>query len=112
MAYVKRDDEGRVVAVSEQPLEGFEPLRAAADIDVAAFMERIEQVQQALASSDSEFVRVIEDLVTLLVEQNQIRFTDLPEVAQRKMLDRQQLRQSMHNTLQLLPDEDDMDGLI
>lgn len=106
MAWIKRDESGRVVAVSEEPLPGFQPLRAPADMDVASFMARVEQVQQALVESDSEFVRVIEDLVTVLVEQNQIRFTDLPEVAQRKMLDRQQLRQSMHSTLQLLPDDD------
>lgn len=107
MGWIKRDENGRVIAVSEEPISGFEPIRAPADLDVASFMARIEAAQQALAASDSEFVRVIEDLVTLLVEQNQIRFTDLPEVAQRKMLDRQQLRTSMHRTLQLLPDEDD-----
>jgi len=111
MTYVKRNSDGQVVAVSEVLLDGFEPLRTPADLDVASFMERVDKVQQALAESDNEFVRVIEDLVTLLVEQNQIRFTDLPEVAQQKMLERQQLRRSMSNTLQLLPD-DDSEGLI
>jgi len=107
MLYIRRDDmSGRVVAVSEQPLEGFRPLEGLADEEEAAVRE-LAAIQLTLAGTDIEFVRVIEDLVELLVAQHQIRFTDLPEVAQRKMLERQQLRHSFNQTLQLLPDDED-----
>jgi hypothetical protein len=112
MPYVKRDENGRIVAFSQIALEGFEPLHT--DLDEAEVMQMLDGVEQnrkALERTDLEFVRVVEDLVMVLVDKNMIRFTDLPEVAQRKMLERQRMRDGLRPHLDLIP-EDDSDGLI
>ncbi len=120
MPYVKKDDGGKIVAVSEIELEGFEPLQLSYDpeIEKREGLEGVAELiastmgsEQVLAATDMELVRVIEDLVMVLVDKNQIRFTDLPDAAQRKMLERRRIRDSMHTHLNLLPD-DDNDGLI
>jgi hypothetical protein len=59
-----------------------------------------------LASSDQALIRVLEDLIETLVAKNVIHFTDLPEAAQTKLLERRSLRRSL-NGLQLLQDEDE-----
>ncbi len=58
-----------------------------------------------LAESDQALIRVIEDLIETLIGKNLIHFTDLPEAAQTKLLERRSLRHSM-NGLRLLQDDD------
>ncbi|WP_432474289.1 hypothetical protein [Amphritea sp. HPY] len=111
MPYVKRDDDGSIVAVSGVDLEGFETLHRISGDDMAAIISSVENALKALSQADMEFIRVIEDVVTVLVEQSQIQFTDLPEAAQRKILERQRIRNIIRPHLDLLPD-DDNDKLI
>jgi hypothetical protein len=54
---------------------------------------------------------VLEDIVDLLIERDVIRFTDLPEQAQAKLMERKSLRASMRSGLNLLGSADDS-GLI
>lgn len=58
-----------------------------------------------LAESDHALVRVVEDLVDTLIGKDLLRFTDLPEAAQAKLLERRSLRRSV-NALNLLQDDD------
>lgn len=58
-----------------------------------------------LASSDQALIRVLEDLIETLVSRNVIHFTDLPEAAQTKLLERRSLRRSL-NGLQLLQEDE------
>lgn len=58
-----------------------------------------------LVLSDQALIRVIEDLIETLVSRNVIHFTDLPEAAQSKLLERRSLRRSM-NGLQLLQEDE------
>lgn len=58
-----------------------------------------------LASTDQSLIRVLEDLVETLVSRNVIHFTDLPEAAQTKLLERRSLRRSL-NGLQLLQEDE------
>ncbi len=90
--YVKRNPQGVVVAVSVEPLEGFELATADAE-ELAGRMEQAVRPQHRLEESDRDVVRVLDDLINLLVEKNTIRFTDLPLAAQRKLLERKGLRQ-------------------
>ena len=62
--------------------------------------------KNALSQSDSEMARVLEDLVDVLITRGVIQFTDLPEAAQAKLLERRQNRVSLHQRLNLLPDGD------
>ena len=89
--YVKRNAQGLVVAVSVEPLDGFESATASAE-ELAANMEQSVAPQNRLEESDRDVVRVLDDLINLLVEKNTIRFTDLPLAAQRKLLERKGLR--------------------
>lgn len=58
-----------------------------------------------LAESDQALIRVVEDLVDTLIAKDLLRFTDLPEAAQAKLLERRSLRRSV-NALNLLQDDD------
>jgi hypothetical protein len=57
-----------------------------------------------LAESDQALIRVVEDLVDTLIGKDLLRFTDLPEAAQAKLLERRNLRRSV-NALNLLDDD-------
>jgi hypothetical protein len=60
---------------------------------------------EKLAESDQALIRVVEDLVDTLIAKDLLRFTDLPEAAQAKLLKRRDLRRSV-NALNLLQDDD------
>lgn len=115
--YVKRDSTGLIVAVSLASQPGFEEQIDPADPAVhafqAAFMapdQSVDEQARQLRNSDTELVRVVEDLVNLLTDKGIIQFTELPEAAQRKLLERKNLRKHIRH-LDLL-DEDDPDQLM
>ena len=60
----------------------------------------------ALSQTDIGLARVLEDLIDVLITRGVIQFTDLPDAAQAKLLERRQTRASLTHRLQLLP----MDG--
>lgn len=66
---------------------------------------------EKLAESDQALIRVVEDLIDTLIRKDLLHFTDLPEAAQAKLLERRSLRHSA-NTLSLLGEDDDNSGLI
>lgn len=57
----------------------------------------------ALSQTDTGLARVLEDLIDVLITRGVIQFTDLPDAAQSKLLERRQTRASLANRLQLLP---------
>jgi hypothetical protein len=63
----------------------------------------------ALNQSDASLARVLEDLIDVLISRGVVQFTDLPDAAQAKLLERRQTRASMNNRLDLLPDDADSD---
>ena len=65
----------------------------------------------ALSQTDTSLVRVLEDLIDVLITRGVIQFTDLPEAAQAKLLERRETRASLNNRLQLLSADDDNDLL-
>jgi hypothetical protein len=79
-----------------------EPLPAG-DAELVAFAGRL-MAGGELAPSDLPMIRVLEDLIDLLVERSVIRFTDLPQPAQEKLVSRRSARQSLRR-LNLLGDE-------
>ncbi|WP_249115757.1 hypothetical protein [Azoarcus sp. L1K30] len=108
--FVKRDESGRIVAASlEIRGDVCEPVEEGAP-ELLAF-GRGDSSEATLTASDLRLVRVLEDIVDLLIERDVIRFTDLPEQAQEKLMERRSLRASMRRGLDLLGAADD-DGLI
>jgi len=51
-----------------------------------------DDAKQTLVESDLEFVRVLEDVITVLIEKNIIAHTELPEAAREKLSRRRELR--------------------
>lgn len=60
-----------------------------------------------LLSSDTEFIRVLEDLIDVLIANGTIRLTDLPEQALAKITERKQARKRLQNSLDLITDDDE-----
>ncbi|MDD2874491.1 MAG: hypothetical protein PHG21_12770 [Azoarcus sp.] len=108
--FVRRDETGRIVAASLVADGTISELVEDGDPELLAF-GRGEADDATLTASDLRLVRVLEDIVDLLIERDVIRFTDLPEQAQEKLMERKSLRASMRSGLNLLGSADDS-GLI
>lgn len=77
-------------------------------IELQEFLQSIKSPQQSsLEQSDQAMARVLEDVINLLVDKGTIRFTDLPDAAQQKLLNRRELR-DQHQGINLLDDGDDL----
>ena len=110
--YAKKDVQGKVIGLSLEMTEGAE-IANPDDPAVKAFLTTANPDMKAgtqLRSSDSDSVRIIEDLVDTLIERSVIRFTDLPSAAQERLLERKMLRRMMRKE-EGLPDEDGEDIL-
>ena len=102
MPFVKRDDTGMIVAVSQLQAAGFEEEVAENDERLAGFLSDLNAGSFSLDSSDQDFIRVLEDVVELLINKGVILFTDLPDSAQQKMMQRQRMRSELQNKLNLI----------
>ncbi|MFT7287621.1 MAG: hypothetical protein ACI87W_001735 [Halieaceae bacterium] len=102
MAFVQRGSSEEIVAVSREPQPGFLESIADDDPELREFLVGVGQISD-LARTDLEFVRVLEDLLDILMSKNVLLFTELPERAQAKILERQALRQS-DDALDILDD--------
>ncbi len=60
----------------------------------------------ALNSTDSEMLRIVEDLIDVLMEKQIFVFTELPEAVQAKINARKQLRKDMGSLDGLINDDD------
>ena len=93
MVYLRRDASGSVLSVSAEA-DDLHPEAADAHApEVQAFLGRLGD-DNPLAGTDLGLVRVIEDLIDLLIARDQIRFTDLPDAAQEKLMARRTMRRS------------------
>jgi len=93
MAYVFKNSQGEVVAVSaaENMGDGWIPVQDNSK-EYLGFLEKSLTKSDPFRESDIHLARVLEDLITLLIERNMIRFTDLPSGAQKRLNDRESLR--------------------
>jgi hypothetical protein len=97
---VLRDSSGRIRAVLSDSVCS---ACSQVDEDAPELLEFLAQhgdnplssVKDALTFTDSELVRVIEDIIEVLVEKNLIMFTDLPEAAQNKINSRTRIRHDL-----------------
>jgi hypothetical protein len=103
MPYVQRDSDQQICAISRSAQPGFEEQLADDDPQLRSFLATV-AADSPLARTDLEFVRVLEDLLEVLIRKNVLLFTELPEPAQAKILERQTLRGD-NNALDLLDSE-------
>ena len=105
MPFVKRDEQGAVIAVSQESGPGFTEELSKDDPAIGAFINGVGGDVSTLEASDLDLIRVVEDVVELLIAKGLILFTELPEDAQQKIMRRQQMR-SQAGGLQNLISED------
>lgn len=109
MIYVQHDEQGRLLRVEMEPFAGMTRVLPVLDEQVQAWVAR-EEIRARLSrlkDSDLELIRVLEDLVSVLVERGVIRYTDLPEAAQRKLHERAEARAGLGGLSGLLGEEDE-----
>lgn len=112
MPYIIRNQTAEIIAlVRDAPYDDAEFL-SADHPDVKAFIceDGDRGAHRALAESDLNLARVIEDVIQLLVRKNTIMFTELPPAVQLKLLNREKLRSSLQENAQNYWDEEE--GLI
>ena len=105
MPYIKRDEAGQIISVSLSQESDDQEFIEAENAQLAAFFEDARASADSLRESDSDLVRVLEDLIEMLTAKGIILFTELPESAQQKIMLRKRLRKDRSNSLDLLGDE-------
>jgi len=105
MPFVKRDESGTVIAVSQQYGPGFEEELQRNHPEIDAFLKGVTTESQILEATDQDLIRVLEDVVDLLIDKGLILFTELPVDAQHKIIKRQQLRSRIGNSLNLIGED-------
>lgn len=105
MAYILKDANGNVIATStvETLADGWIQVPDS-DAVYLDFLETQLGAQSRFRKSDIELARVLEDLIALLIDRDVIHFTDFPEAAQKRLIQRQGLRMKSKQ-LNLLDDD-------
>ena len=109
--YVRRDENGRIDAVSRYAEPAFTEHLPTDHPELLAFLSN-GGARGRLASTDLELVRVLEDLIEVLVQKEVIRFTDLPSIAQNKLLERRHSRVRLREGLNLVGAADEEEGAL
>ena len=93
MPFVKRGADGDIIAVALSSRGDCTEEIAADDPALNTFLVNLQpEVVNRLRDSDQGFIRVLEDVVDLLVEQQIIQLGDLPQDARDKIAQRKHLR--------------------
>lgn len=104
MPYALRGIDGKIQAISQAVMlsEGWEELESD-NKEYLDYLDSAIKAEDPFRESDIQLARVLEDLISLLIERDFIRFTDFPEQAQKRLIARQSLR--MRNAKLNLLDE-------
>jgi len=94
MPYVLKNKSGEIQAISQEAVagEGWQEVEAGSKeyVDyLAAAMSKEDKFRE----SDIQLARVLEDLISLLIDRDFIRFTDFPAAAQKRLVERESLRE-------------------
>ena len=111
MPFVGRNSQGEIVAVAAQSSAVTPEAIAPDDAELQLFVGTVTSPVADLARSDQAMIRVVEDLISTLIDKSVIRFTDLPAAAQAKLMRRSSLRRSAH-ALTLMDSNNSFDGEI
>lgn len=103
--YIKRNESGEVVQVSREATAECDEFVPPSSPELQSFVAGDDAENLALSKSDLAFVRVLEDVIDILMDKGVISYTDLPEPAQQKLLERQSLRRR-RNSVGLMSEED------
>ncbi|MCG7876372.1 MAG: hypothetical protein JAY75_09355 [Candidatus Thiodiazotropha taylori] len=111
MLYAKRDNDGKIINLSDTPSAGADEEVSATDDEVIGFIFNNSSTtlsKKLLSETDTGMIRIVEDLIELLIQKNLIMFTDLPNAAQQKILMQNQIRSVFQPGDPLLVDDDEL----
>lgn len=102
MPYVRRNEDNKIIALFVEATDEATEFLEKDDPQLAEFYD---PDSAAFSGLDSEFIRVIEDVVDVLIQKGVMHLTDLPEKAQEKLMNRKGFRdRRSDNALDLLGD--------
>lgn len=104
MPYVRRSPDGQISALFANTEAGAEEYLPGNHPEVLSFLE-FRSGGQSFTVLDTDFVRVTEDLIDVLIDKGVLRLTDLPSQAQRKLLTRKGLRRRLGEALDLFGED-------
>lgn len=111
MPYVARDDQGHITDVQERETEAAYEQVALDDPELVSYLSNglgQAEIQAELEASDFEFIRVIEDVITVLIDKRVFMLTDLPPAAQEKLARRYHLRSKLTDLGSIIADHEDI----
>ncbi|WP_438970498.1 hypothetical protein [Methylophaga sp.] len=108
MAYVKRDEQGNIIAVFDTPQTETDESVSINSEELISFLrdsENTDDARAALSVSDLDMIRVLEDLINTLIDRKVILFTDLPLAAREKLSNREKIRGHLNSLDDLMGDD-------
>lgn len=96
MPYIERSADGKIIGLRTVAGQNAVEERSVTDEEVLDFLKNNldnKFLKSLLAHSDAGLIRLLEDLIDLLTKKNIILFTELPEKAQEKIIEREQIRE-------------------
>ena len=105
MAYVLKNKEGEIIAASPDTQVATDWVEVEnTNSEYLDFLDNELKKHHTFRESDIQLARVLEDLISILIDRSLISFTDFPSAAQKRLNERQSLRHK--NKLNLLGDDD------
>jgi len=108
MLYIVRNPQGEIADIEFSPGANREEI-SLYDDELKRFISQSPEseamVQRVLNRLDMDMVRVIEDVVDMLLKRELIRFTDLPEAVQNKLMFKKNIR-NLSNVSSIIEDEE------
>ena len=98
MVFIERDDNGEIVALHRSATQEAGEELGIINREVIEFLGAEpgnDSLTEALANSDLETVRVIEDVIDLLIQKKILLLTELPVAAQEKLRSRRVIRKKL-----------------
>ncbi|WP_019557818.1 hypothetical protein [Thiomicrorhabdus arctica] len=108
MIYIERNALGEIDNIEFTPAKNREEI-SLHDPQLTEFIKKSADseaiMQSVLDRLDLDMVRVIEDLIDIMIERDLIRFTDLPQPVQNKLLFKRKIR-NMGNEISIIDDNE------
>lgn len=113
MPYVTRDSDGRITSVHIESESAAQEEIEVSSPELQAFLEksvgsRHGLLKEDLAASDIDMIRVLEDLISVLIDKRVINMTDLPAAAQTKLSRRYGLRSKLTDLGSIVGDGEEL----
>ena len=116
MPYVSRSHDGKITSIHQEETSTANEFLETDNPELTAFLVQMGQQQdgkegeihQELVASDFEMIRVLEDLITTLIDKRVLMMTDLPKAAQRKLSQRYSLRSKLTDLGGIVGQNDDI----